>query len=116
MTNRKRRRTPNSAERGWVRCPSPGLPIPILASKIELRIPQSNRRTRRADRLPAAACEPAIELVQAVMAPERLAIDDKVRRAEHPLGDRLVVHRLQPLFQLRASQGRQSIGAIMPQS
>src|SRR5690349_341895 len=40
--------------------------------------------------LPAAGREPAVELVEAVIAPERLAIDDEEGRAEDPAGKRLV--------------------------
>src|SRR5262245_35042282 len=47
---------------------------------------------------PAASGEPALDLVEAVRSPERLAVDDDVGRPEHAALDRSIHFDAQPLL------------------
>src|SRR4051812_39444421 len=58
--------------------------------------PQKTHRDRTG--LPASAREPALELLEPVGAPERLAVDDHVRRAEHALAEAAVDFGAQPVL------------------
>src|SRR5204863_6628408 len=48
-----------------------------------------------------AVCEPALDLVASVVAPEGLAVDDEERRAEDALRDRVVARRLEAALPAR---------------
>src|SRR4051812_4699308 len=66
-------------------------------------------RRLRVNRLPAARPEPALDLVQTVGTPERLAVDEEEGRAEHAALDRAVRLFLEPRLHGRALDGRHQL-------
>src|SRR5262245_58639235 len=61
---------------------------------------------------PAAGGEPALDLVQAIRAPERLAVDDDVGRAENAALDRGVYLDAQPLLHRRVVQRLRELALV----
>src|SRR5262249_39492915 len=59
-----------------------------------------------------AGREPALDLIEAIEPPERLAIDDDVRRPEHATRHRLLDFALEPLLDLRRRDRRAGFGCV----
>src|SRR3954453_5454627 len=66
-------------------------------------------RRLRVNRLPAPSPQPALDLVQPVGTPERLAVDEEEGRAEHAALDRAVRLLLEPRLHGRALDRRHQL-------